>query len=73
MAGGEFPKMANKKPEGKNSERYRKEKAHQEKTEHKKAKKSRDPNEPVPLIHKCSWSNTITRNKCRRLWRASEK
>lgn len=45
--GVDFPKMANKKPEARNSERYRKEKAHQEKIEHKKAKKSRDPKEPV--------------------------
>lgn len=42
--------MANKKPEAKNSERYRKEKARQEKSELKKAKKNRDSNEPVHLI-----------------------
>ena len=47
--GATVPKgeMANKKPEGKNSERHRKDKKREEKLHLKKARKQRDPAEPV--------------------------
>ena len=39
--------MANKKPDSKASERYKKETVSKERTQKKKDKKERDPSEPV--------------------------